>query len=357
MVFLKGYNDAKLYGYSNTRVKAMKSRLVGRSILNEILKTESIPTILARLLQTDYKDYIEEFGDISQRAELVDLALNKSLVVNIEKLVRIAPGKDRGIMGRLVGIWDIYNIKLILYAKSVNKDFNYLSRYLIKTRNFDEAFIKEALAEQDFYATATKLMRVRGYRNEISAAMDAYRRTGNITEVNAAIDRVFFAGLGDAISTLRKIAPSAAKLVRLDIEMRNVLTLLRAKKMNVKPADIAGLMISNGITPPAQLIKIYESSNDLRELTSNVKSFDLKQAMDRYQAERSKQLLLFEISMRNSMFKKAISLLRSTVLNFGVLISYFYLKEIEVFTLRIYIMGRMHGLTNEEIAGMAEWQM
>jgi len=40
-----------------------------------------------------------------------------------------------------------------------------------------------------------------------------------------------------------------------------------------------------------------------------------------------------------------------------VLISYFYLKEIEVFTLRIYIIGRMHGLTNEEVTGMTEWQI
>lgn len=357
MALLKSYNDAKLYGYSNARVKAMKSKLVGRSVLNEILKTESIPTILARMLQTDYKDYIEQIGDVSQRAELVDLALNKSLVANIEKLVRIAPKRDVKIMERIVGVWDMYNIKLILYTKLMNKDFKYLSRYLIETKNFDDLFVKEALGEQDFYATASKLMQIRSYRDEIVAAVDAYRKTSNITEVNAAIDRVFFAGLGDAITAIQKRSPNAARLIKFDIEMRNVLTLLRSKKSNVKPADVEGLLISNGITSPAQLIKIYAASNDLRDLIGNVKSFDLKQAMERYQAGRSKQMLLFEISMRNSMFKKAISILHNTVLNFGVLISYFYLKEIEVFTLRVYIIGRMHGLTSEEVTGMTEWQM
>ena len=357
MGLLDSYNNAKLYGYSNARVKAMKSKLVGKSVLGEILKTESIPTMLARLLQTDYKSYIEEIGDISQRAELVDLALNKSLVVNIEKLVRIAPKRDAKIMERMVGVWDMYDIKLILYAKSANKDFSYLSRYIIKTKNFDELSVKEALGEQDFYATASKLMRIRSYREEIGAAIDAYKRTGNITEVNSAIDRVFFAGLGDAIDTIQKRSPNAAKLVKLDIEMRNILTLLRAKKSNVKPVDVANLMISNGVTSPSQLVKIYTGSSDLKDLIGSVKSFDLRQAMDRYQASKSKQMLPFEISMRNSMFKKAISILHTTVLNFGVLVSYFYLKEIEVFTLRIYIIGRMHGLTNDEVAGMAEWQM
>ena len=156
MALLDSYNNAKLYGYSNARVKAMKSKLVGKGVLNEILKTESIPTILARLLQTDYKGYIEEMGDVSQRAELVDLALNKSLVVNIEKLVSIAPKRDVKIMERIVGVWDMYDIKLILYAKAANKDFKYLSRYLIKTKNFDDLFVKEALGEQDFYATANR---------------------------------------------------------------------------------------------------------------------------------------------------------------------------------------------------------
>jgi len=70
MALLKSYNDAKLYGYSNARVKAMKSKLVGKGVLNDILKTESIPTILAKLLQTDYKDYIEEIGDISKGLSL-----------------------------------------------------------------------------------------------------------------------------------------------------------------------------------------------------------------------------------------------------------------------------------------------
>jgi V/A-type H+-transporting ATPase subunit C len=354
---LKSYKDAKLYGYSNARVKAMKSKLVGRSVLNEILKTESIPTILARLLQTDYKEYIEEYGDISQRAELVDVALNKSLVVNVEKLIRIAPKRDISIMERIVGVWDIYNIKLILYAKLMNKDFKYLSRYLIETKSFDEPFVKEALAEQDFYATASRLMKVGSYRDEIKAAVEAYRKTSNITEVNAAIDKRFFEGLGDAIETIKKRSPKAAQLIRFDIEMRNILTLLRAKKSNLKSSDVAGLIIGNGITQPAQLIKIYEGSSDLKELAANVKSFDLRKAMEAYQAEKSKQMLLFEISMRGSMFKKAISVLHSAVLNFGVLVSYFYLKEIEVFTLRVYIVGKMHGLTNEEITGMTEWQM
>jgi len=37
----------------------------------------------------------------------------------------------------------MYNIKLILYAKVMNKDFKYLSRYLVETKNFDNLFVKE----------------------------------------------------------------------------------------------------------------------------------------------------------------------------------------------------------------------
>jgi V/A-type H+-transporting ATPase subunit C len=217
--------------------------------------------------------------------------------------------------------------------------------------------VKEALEEKDVNGTASKLMKLKRYGDEIEAAMDAYKKTGNMTEANAVIDKVFYGNLSHTIDALNKISPEAAQLVRIDIEMRNILTLLRAKKYNMDPKKIAELLINNGITPQDQLMKIFDSSKDVKEIIGKVKSFDLKKALERYDSEKEKYMLLFEIGMRNYIFKRALKVLRHAVLSFGVLIGYFYLKEMEVFTLRILIMGRMHGLTSEDIASMIEWQI
>jgi V/A-type H+-transporting ATPase subunit C len=350
-----GYRMAKLYGYSNARVKAMESKLVRKEIMNEISKLGDASSILTRLMQTDYKDYIEEFGGVPNRLDIVDFALNRSLAANVEKLVRIAPRESAEIMARISGMWDIYNIKLILYAKSMNKGFDYISKYLVGTKGFTDAVVRAALEEQDVKGAASRLMRLKRYRAEIEAAVEAYGATGNMTEVNAAIDKVFYGNLGSTIETLNKISPEAAHLVRLDIEMRNILTLIRAKRYNMEPQKAAELLISNGITSKSQLLGIFGGSKDVGELVGKVKSFDLKKPMERYGTE--KYMLFFEIGMRNYIFKRALSLLRHAVLSFGVLIGYFYLKEIEVFTLRILIMGRLHDLKSEDMAGMIEWQI
>ena len=356
MGFLKYYRAARLYGYSNARVKAMEAKLVRRETLVEMMKLEDINAILAKLLQTDYRSYIEEFGDMAKRMDIVDFALNRSLAASVEKLVKITPKGQQGMMGRMVGMWDIYNIKLILYAKSMNRNFDYLSKYLVGTNNFSKNFVKELLDTPNIEVTASRLAKL-GYGEEVKAAMAAYKKTGNITEANAAIDRVFYERLGGTIAELEKTSKEAAHLVRLNIDMTNILTLLRAKRYGMAPTKVKELLISNGMTPADKLMKVYDGSKDIKEIIGKVKSFDLKKTLERYESDKVKHMLLFEIGMKNQIFKKALSLLRHSVLSFSVLLGYFYLKEIEVFTLRISIMGRMHGLTSEEIAGMIEWQI
>lgn len=357
MGMFSAYSAAITYGYSNARVKAMEAKLVRRDTLVEIMKLEDINTILAKLLQTDYKSRIEEFGDMAKRVDIVDFALNKSLAVDVEKLVKITPKAQRPIMASLVGMWDIYNIKLILYAKSNNRDFGYLSKYLVETSRFGKVFVKELLEEQSIESTASRLTKLRSYNDELKAGMAAYKRTGNITEANAAIDKVFYEKLGGTIKELERISHETAHLVKLDIDMINVLTLLRAKRYSMLSSKVEELLISNGITSADRLLKIYDGSKDMHEIVGKVKSFDLKRMLERYESDKVKHMLMFEIGMRNQVFKKALSLMRHSVLSFSVLLGYFYLKEIEVFTLRISVMGRMHGLTSDEIAGMIEWQM
>ena len=83
-----GYRDARLYAYSNTRVKAMEAELVPRSTIDELARMDSIESILARLLQTNYVRSIEEYGGAHIRWELLDFALSSNLAKNLYKLER-----------------------------------------------------------------------------------------------------------------------------------------------------------------------------------------------------------------------------------------------------------------------------
>ncbi|MDE1810948.1 MAG: V-type ATPase subunit [Candidatus Micrarchaeota archaeon] len=352
-----GYGAARLYGYSNSRVKAMESKMLNKEFLKDIYKTDDMKVILAKLLQTDYKPYIEEFGDINEREELLDFALRRSLAKTAEKVIAITPKEQRDIIIRIVSKWDLYNIKLVLSAKANGKSFDSISKYIVSSENVSARVIKEAMAEANIEYAVGKLVLSTPYRQILDVALDTYRKTGNITLVNAEIDKTFFSLLGGAIYRLSRLSYESAMVVKLDIEMRNVRTLLRAKKYGIKSSEVSNLLITNGITTVESLVSTFDGAKDMRDLVGGIKSFDLKEALAAYESNKFRQMLAFEIAMRNKIFEKVMSTLKHSVLSFGTIVAYFYLKEIEIFALRVIIKGKMYGLSEEEINGMIRWAM
>ena len=61
--------------------------------------------------------------------------------------------------------------------------------------------------------------------------------------------------------------------------------------------------------------------------------------------------------MRNQIFNTSLKLLRTTVLSFGALVDYIYLKEIEVFTLRALIKSKEYGISKEDLSKLIVWNL
>ena len=240
--------------------------------------------------------------------------------------------------------------------KQQASSFDEVSRYIVESYNIDSETMKRAIEEQTLEGAVERLAVRSPYGNIVRDALNTYKKTGNLTEVNATIDIGFFKELESAIRRLSEISRESASVIRYDIEMRNVLTLLRAKKHNIGIESLNDMLLERGITPKETLLELFESSKDVDELANRTKSFDLKRALELYDKGKSKQMLIFEISMRNAIFKKAVALLQHSTLSFAVIMGYFYLKEREVLTLRILINGKGYGLTKEEIEEMISWQ-
>lgn len=345
-----------MYGYSSTRVKAMESRLLDRNTINQLAGMDNVASMVGFLLQTPYKEYIDQFGGKNVPGELIDFALSKSLEVDIKKLISIVPKEQKEMTAHLVGGSDAQNIKLVFYAKATGKAFGDVSRYVVESYNIDDDTMKRALEEPTMEGAAERLAVRSPYGNIVRAALNTYKKTGNLTEVNATIDNGFYKELTSAMRKLYGISRESAGIIRMDIEMHNVLMLLRAKRHGMGIDRLGALLLEGGITSNESMLAIFEESKDMHDVVGMVKSFDLRHALDLYEKGNNRQMLLFEISMRNAIFGKARAILRHSTLSFSVIMGYFYLKEMEVFTLRVLINGRGYGLTKEEIGGMIDWQ-
>jgi V/A-type H+-transporting ATPase subunit C len=251
---------------------------------------------------------------------------------------------------------EIENIKLLLDAKSKQKRFEDIERYLIETGHMSKGFMKEAFqGERDVEALAAKIGRSVPYRDLLYSAMAEYGKSKDMLKVEKEIDKLFYGMLSGYFGELQKTSKESAMLIKKEIEMKNVLTLLRAKRYSIPEQEVAGTLIDNGMTPTGKLMELFRRSKGVDEIVLGIKSFDLKGALERYQASKGTQMLRFEIAMRNSLFKSAMHLLRYSVLSFNVLAGYAYIKEMEVFALRTLVEGKQNGLTSGEIEALIAW--
>lgn len=352
---MAGVRAAMKYAYSNTRVKAMESKLIHKETFERMLAAKEPGSVAAMLLQTDYKQDVEKLGGVRAMGALIDFALSKNLGRETSKLISVAPKDQRPLIIAIAGVWDIGNIKIAIEAASSGKRFEDISKYLIESRYAGPEVVKDAMAQKSVEGAMEKMMLKTPYAKQIRAALVSYKKTGSAAEASGALERAYYLQLGATIGKLSRIDPEAAALIRRRIDMRNVLALLEAKKHGGDFAAAQDHLLPSGSLSVKRLEALFRESKSPEALAENVKEFDLKRAAEEYKESKTKPLLVFEIAMLNEVFASALRGVRHSVLSFGVLVAFFYLKEIEAFTLRVLMKGKGYGLSDKEIRGMISW--
>ncbi|MGC8710040.1 MAG: V-type ATPase subunit [Candidatus Micrarchaeia archaeon] len=344
------------YAYSTARVKAMEARLIGEESMKGIVQAKDISTILSMLAQTEYKKNLEEFGGLNIKSNMIDFALSKNLALNVGKLITITPMEEKSIIRAIAGKWDIYNAEIAMEAKASGKKFEDISKYIIDYGLYNVNVIKDIMNEASVEGLIERMMINSPYKDVLYEALEVYRRNKDVVEANMLIDKLYYSKLGRLMPRIRNVSPESAFVVKLDIDMRNLLLMIRAKKYSIDFSEIKDNFIKGGELEISELQSLYESSNNIYEIAKNAKVFDLGDAAEDYRNGRSKGLFGFEIEMRNQIFRKSMTLLKHALLSFGAIVAYAYIKEIEVFTLRILISGKNYGLSQEEISRMMVWK-
>lgn len=351
-----GYEAASIYGYSTARVKAMESKMITKDVMQNIINAKDVQSMLSILAQTDYKKNLEEFGGVNVKSDLIDFALSKNLGANVDKLITVSPIVTKSLMRSIAGKWDLYNIKLAIDAKEKGFSFADISKYVIDYGLYDLAALKELMNEPNIESLINRAMINSPYKNILASSLEGFRKDKSASNISNTIDKLYYDQLGSIIIKLLDMHHESAQIIKMDIDMRNLLLLIRAKKYSLKFADIQGSLINNGTIKQDALRELYENAKDMESMVKEVKAFDLTEELARYKASSRKELLIFEIGMKNSILNKSTKLLKHSVLSIGTLISYAYLKEIEVFTLRIIIKGKTYGLSKDEIQKMMVWK-
>ncbi len=353
---LAGSAAARHYGYSSARVKSMESQLIDNKTMQEVMNAKDISTILSILFQREFKKDIEEFGGLEIKHELIDFALSKNLAKSVSKLVQISPTNERKWMRAIVGKWDLYNAKLAIEARGNKLSYDKIASQIVDYGIYNATVIKEVMREESIEGMLAKLMINSPYADILKDGAEVYKKGHNVLFAIAEIDKSYYKMLGSTIMGLRVVQNEAARVVKMEIDMKNILFAIKAKRSGFKFQEIGASMISSGNISVSEIEQMYNGSKDIESFVSQIKTYDLKTALDVYKNSRVKQLLTFEIGLKNAIFERSTKLLNHSILSFGAILAYAYMKEIEIYTLRIIINGRLYGLSREEMQRLIVWK-
>jgi vacuolar-type H+-ATPase subunit C/Vma6 len=338
------------YAYSNARIKARKSRILTKDFLLQLSSSPDLAAAILLLMQTDYRPELEEYGGTKIKTDMIDFALSKNMATRIGMLSQIAPKDDKILVAMITGLWEINNMKIAIEAKDRGSTFDKISKYVIDHGRYGRAGIEAAMSQPTVEELIFNLMHNSKYKAIISDALHEYKSTGSAFAASLALDKGYYKMLGMMIDEIRRRDAPSAEVVQNEIDITNLTTLIRAKRRSMPAKSVEGLLVDYGTLSQRNLLQEYEHAKDLPELVKSIKLFDLKGTLEMY--EKTKQLLLFEMHMRNQLFKKARHLLSSSILSFGTIVSYAYIKETEILTLREILKTKEYDIVGQDAADL-----
>src|SRR5512136_3212023 len=107
------------YAYACTRVKAKKRFLLSRDAYSRMLVMD-VHEIGRFLGETQYRDEMTRYASRYSGANLVEVAVTRSLADTYSDILSFTTGHLREMVSDYLRRWDMFNVKTVLRGKTTN---------------------------------------------------------------------------------------------------------------------------------------------------------------------------------------------------------------------------------------------
>lgn len=335
------------YPYTYARVCHMRSVLLKKEDYHKLLKM-SLSEIIAFFESSLYKSEIDMLAQELSGIDLIEVALNRNLASTYKKLLRISSGYLRQLIGEYLKRKDVEDIKTILRAVFVNESPKKLKTliqgagtlsydYLIQLSKLGD--IEQIIAQINIFSTA-----------KLKEAYASFKSSQSLLEIETALDNAYYSNMLELASQLKGKGGAFSDFLKKEIEIVNLLTLLRLKKERIEKKDIHRYLFSLERYPALQSLLDITSIGEAAKILERVDySSAVKKGLEAF--EKKNSLIELETSLYNYLFNKSISLSGKFPMFLNTILGYMFLKEMEIRNLRILLKGKQLNLSSDFIEG------
>jgi len=360
-----------VYGYSNARVRAMRTSLLSRRQAEDLLKVRTNAAVAEYLARTNYRDDFAGIPSKVTEEERVEIAISRNFARTGQKLLRITPAQSRPTLRAFLGRYDVHNLKAVLLAKKLGRGKQETQHLLmpagsltsseldrmLSAKSAEELY--EAMRATEFGSKFLSSASIRHIpRSQIKAAMQhSDSQSAHLDLLMAALDSYYYEVAASAASGGEKDAQILLSLIRSEADAKNAITIMRMKKGGADKRSIMKNLVEGGSFTRAQLERMAEAK-EFQEAARQASGFFISEtgkaefaaAEKRYKEDG--QLSHFEVVFESSIARRSLKVLRRSMMSIGAIAGFLFLKEEEMNNIRKIVRGKALGIPLERTAEM-----
>ena len=337
------------YAYIVARVKAKKAGLLKDDAYSKMLMM-SLPEISRFISESGYQ---KEITELTGRYAGVDL-IEHATYTNMARLYRSILDSSEGDLKEMVRSdlerWDNWNLRVILRGRSFGLAADDIREDLVPAGVLDLEHLDKLISmdsDDDILAAYQKQTEV----TIPAAVLSKYKEEKNLAVIEDCLDKIYYEKLLLSIDPSSRAKRLFQDVIRNEIDITNLETILKLKKENV-PADViltyvipGGKLIDKKLaTQLANAESVSAMNGDLSQLEFYE---DIKDALD-----DSKPLREIVAALEKYHMAQASTFSHLYPLSVIPVIDFMIHKETEVNNIRIIARGLESGLDREIIKGL-----
>jgi V/A-type H+-transporting ATPase subunit C len=333
------------YPYTYVRTTVMKSLLFKKHDYEKMLKM-SFNEIAKFMQDSNYKKEISEFAIQYSGADLLELALNKNLAYTFKKLIMISP-KELGLVIReYAKRKDVEDLKTIIRGKFTNTDEKTVFNMVTSAGTLSREYLHEIMKKESIEEVLknNKLVDFSLFEK----GLNYLKEKNSLVMIENALDRYYYNNLIEFSKMLPEESALFKSFLVKEVEILNILTLLRLKKSKIGNTRELIITARGSINP--KITKMSEL-NDLDALIKALGDTKYKTAIDKGISDfnATGSLITLETELYKYLLKHITLFLHKHPLSVDVILGFMLAKDIEIRNLRILIKGKQLGLEEDFI--------
>ena len=344
--------------YLTTRLRAMRGRLLDAAAYRRILALPDLPAMIAFLREGPYGRFIAAAPEAASDAEKIEEALRRDFSATLGRLFVISAGEAREAVQRLVGYWELQNLKTIARGKGGGSPPEEILASLVPTGLHDEAALQEMIRQPTLRAVADLLLTWRDpYGPPLSHALKEYREPRDLFLLEAALDRFYFEEAFRALKappvlSIPQIREAPLLLfLGLLADKTNLMTALKGVEEQISPAGGEPYFIPGGAVYRAKDFARLLTARSPQEAAEMARRSVFDAALKDLEAAPGGVSFLSMVERRldRLLLRKMRAPSRSDPLGIGAVVSYLLDKTRELTNLRMIFRARWARLPEPDL--------